>query len=207
MKTNLFITFEGIDGSGKTTQALLLKEHFESKGYKVHLTREPGGTDVGNKIREILLNPAFSINYWTEAFLYLASRVENTINIIKKLKENYVVICERYADSTLAYQGYGRNLPLELLVEMNQIATFGLKPNLTILIDLDPELALRRKKSFDRIERENIEFYYKVRKGYLEIAKKEKERFIIIPGDLSKGEIFKRIVEEIERKNLGEVQK
>lgn len=207
MKTNLFITFEGIDGSGKTTQALFLKEYFERKGFKVYLTREPGGTDVGNKIREILLNPDFSINSWTEAFLYLASRVENTINIIKKLEENYVVICERYADSTLAYQGYGRNLPLELLVEMNQIATFGLKPTLTILIDLDPELALRRKKSFDRIERESIDFYYKVREGYLEIAKKEKERFIIIPGNLSKEEMFEKIMKEIERKILGEVQK
>ena len=202
MKNSLFITFEGIDGSGKTTQAILLKDYLESKGFKVYLTREPGGTEVGSKIREILLSPDFSINPWTEVFLYLASRVENTIVVKKKLEENYIVICERYADSTIAYQGYGRNLPLNILMEMNGIATSGLKPDITVLIDLDPELALRRKKTFDRIEMESRDFYYRVREGYLEIAKKEQERFIIIPGNLSKEEIFERIVKRIKEKFL-----
>ncbi|MEN3011888.1 MAG: dTMP kinase [Dictyoglomus thermophilum] len=202
MKNSLFITFEGIDGSGKTTQAILLKDYLESKGFKVYLTREPGGTEVGSKIREILLSPDFSINPWTEVFLYLASRVENTIVLKKKLEENYIVICERYADSTIAYQGYGRNLPLNILAEMNGIATSGLKPDLTVLIDLDPELALRRKKTFDRIEMEGKDFYYRVREGYLEIAKREQERFIIIPGNLSKEEIFERIVKRIKEKFL-----
>ncbi|TYT22953.1 dTMP kinase [Dictyoglomus thermophilum] len=202
MKNSLFITFEGIDGSGKTTQAILLKDYLESKGFKVYLTREPGGTEVGSKIREILLSPDFSINPWTEVFLYLASRVENTIVLKKKLEENYIVICERYADSTIAYQGYGRNLPLNILAEMNGIATSGLKPDLTVLIDLDPELALRRKKTFDRIEMEGKDFYYRVREGYLEIAKREQERFIIIPGSLSKEEIFERIVKRIKEKFL-----
>ncbi|ACI19026.1 dTMP kinase [Dictyoglomus thermophilum] len=202
MKNSLFITFEGIDGSGKTTQAILLKDYLESKGFKVYLTREPGGTEVGSKIREILLSPDFSINPWTEVFLYLASRVENTIVVKKKLEENYIVICERYADSTIAYQGYGRNLPLNILAEMNDIATSGLKPDLTVLIDLDPELALRRKKTFDRIEMEGKDFYYRVREGYLEIAKREQERFIIIPGSLSKEEIFERIVKRIKEKFL-----
>lgn len=202
MKNSLFITFEGIDGSGKTTQAILLKDYLEGKGFKVYLTREPGGTEVGSKIREILLSPDFSINPWTEVFLYLASRVENTIVVKKKLEENYIVICERYADSTIAYQGYGRNLPLNILAEMNGIATSGLKPDLTVLIDLDPELALRRKKTFDRIEMEGKDFYYRVREGYLEIAKREQERFIIIPGSLSKEEIFERIVKRIKEKFL-----
>lgn len=202
MKNSLFITFEGIDGSGKTTQAILLKDYLESKGFKVYLTREPGGTEVGSKIREILLSPDFSINPWTEVFLYLASRVENTIVLKKKLEENYIVICERYADSTIAYQGYGRNLPLNILAEMNSIATLGLKPDITFLIDIEPELALRRKKTFDRIEMESKDFYYRVREGYLEIAKREQERFIIIPGNLSKEEIFERIVKRIKEKFL-----
>ncbi|MCX7721370.1 MAG: dTMP kinase [Dictyoglomus thermophilum] len=202
MKNSLFITFEGIDGSGKTTQAILLKDYLESKGFKVYLTREPGGTEVGSKIREILLSPDFSINPWTEVFLYLASRVENTIVVKKKLEENYIVICERYADSTIAYQGYGRNLPLNILAEMNSIATLGLKPDITFLIDIEPELALRRKKTFDRIEMESKDFYYRVREGYLEIAKREQERFIIIPGNLSKEEIFERIVKRIKEKFL-----
>ncbi len=202
MKNSFFITFEGIDGSGKTTQAILLKDYLESKGFKVYLTREPGGTEVGSKIREILLSPDFSINPWTEVFLYLASRVENTIVVKKKLEENYIVICERYADSTIAYQGYGRNLPLNILAEMNSIATLGLKPDITFLIDIEPELALRRKKTFDRIEMESKDFYYRVREGYLEIAKREQERFIIIPGNLSKEEIFERIVKRIKEKFL-----
>lgn len=199
MSRGIFITFEGLDGCGKSTQALLLKSYLEKKDLKIYLTREPGGTQVGDKIREILLLSNFKLNFWTEVFLYIASRVENSEMIKQKLEEGYVVICERYADSTLAYQGYGRGLPLNVLEELNRIATLGLEPTLTFLIDVDPQVALSRKRSFDRIERESIDFYYRVREGYLEIAKKEENRFIIIPGELSQDEVFRYIISHVEK--------
>ena len=194
---NLFITFEGLDGCGKTTQAKLLKEFFEEKNYSVFLTREPGGTPFGELIRDIILDPNNKIHPWTEALLYFSSRLENSLMILKKLKEDYIVICERYIDSTIAYQGYGRGLPIEELKRINNIVTFNLKPSITFFLDLDPEIALKRKKYLDRIEKEDIEFYNRVREGYKRIAQEEKDRFYIISGDLPINDIHKEIVKVI----------
>jgi dTMP kinase len=202
MERSIFITFEGLDGSGKSTQISILKNYLEDKGIKVYVTREPGGTEVGEKIRSILLDPDLTLKPWTEAFLYIGSRVENTEKIKKKLQEGFWVICERYMDSTIAYQGYGRGLPINILSDLNRIATSNLIPHITFLIDIDPYKSLSRKKNFDRIERESLEFYDKVRKGYLEIAEREKERFVIISGERSIEEIRKDIISYLERKYI-----
>jgi dTMP kinase len=202
MERSIFITFEGLDGSGKSTQISILKNYLEDKGIKVYVTREPGGTEVGEKIRSILLDPDLTLKPWTEAFLYIGSRVENTEKIKKKLQEGFWVICERYMDSTIAYQGYGRGLPINILSDLNRIATSNLIPHITFLIDIDPYKSLSRKKNFDRIERESLEFYDKVRKGYLEIAEREKERFVVISGERSIEEIRKDIISYLERKYI-----
>lgn len=202
MERSIFITFEGLDGSGKSTQISILKNYLEDKGIKVYVTREPGGTEVGEKIRSILLDPDLTLKPWTEAFLYIGSRVENTEKIKKKLQEGFWVICERYMDSTIAYQGYGRGLPINILSDLNRIATSNLIPHITFLIDIDPYKSLSRKKNFDRIERESLEFYDKVRKGYLEIAERKKERFVVISGERSIEEIRKDIISYLERKYI-----
>jgi dTMP kinase len=202
MERSIFITFEGLDGSGKSTQISILKNYLEDKGIKVYVTREPGGTEVGERIRSILLDPDLTLKPWTEVFLYIGSRVENTEKIKKKLQEGFWVICERYMDSTIAYQGYGRGLPINILSDLNRIATSNLIPHITFLIDIDPYKSLSRKKNFDRIERESLEFYDKVRKGYLEIAEREKERFVVISGERSIEEIRKDIISYLERKYI-----
>ncbi len=198
---SIFITFEGLDGCGKTTQAKLLKDFLEKENYKVYLTREPGGTILGENIRNILLNFNINIHPWAEALLYLSSRAENSLVIKEKLKEEYVVICERYIDSTIAYQGYGRNLPIKKLKELNELVTFGLKPDITILLDIVPEKIFIRKKILDRIEKESLDFYYKVREGYLKIAEEEKERIFVVSGELLVEEIHREILKVI-LKNL-----
>ncbi|MEN2984107.1 MAG: dTMP kinase [Dictyoglomaceae bacterium] len=197
---SIFITFEGLDGCGKTTQARLLKEFLERKNYKIYLTREPGGTILGENIRNILLNSDISIHPWTEALLYLSSRVENSLVIKEKLKEKYIVICERYIDSTLAYQGYGRGLPINKLKKLNELVTFGLNPDVTILLDISPEKIFQRKESLDRIEKENLNFYHKVREGYLKIAKENKSRIFVISGELLIEEIHHIILKIILKK-------
>ncbi|MCX7845364.1 MAG: dTMP kinase [Dictyoglomaceae bacterium] len=197
---SFLITFEGLDGCGKTTQARLLKDFLEKENYKVYLTREPGGTILGENVRNILLNYNISIHPWTETLLYLSSRVENSLIIKEKLGEGYIVICERYIDSTLAYQGYGRGLPIDKLKELNVLVSFGLKPDITILLDLHPEKIFLRKKTLDRIEKEHLDFYYKVREGYLKIAEENKERIFVISGELMVEEVHSRILKIILKK-------
>jgi len=196
---NLFITLEGLDGCGKTTQAKLLKDYLEERGHIVYLTREPGGSNVGEKIRDILLDSNMKIHPWTEALLYLSARLENTLIIKERLKEGFTVICERYIDSTIAYQGYGRGLPIDELKRLNNLVTFGLKPHLTILLDIEPNIALQRKKNLDRIEKEGLEFYNKVRIGYLKIAEEEKDRVYIVKAEGETKEISKNIFQIISK--------
>jgi len=196
---NLFITLEGLDGCGKTTQAKLLKDYLEERGHIVYLTREPGGSKIGEKIRDILLDSNMKIHPWTEALLYLSARLENTLIIKERLKEGFTVICERYIDSTIAYQGYGRGLPIDELKRLNNLVTFGLKPHLTILLDIEPNIALQRKKNLDRIEKEGLEFYNKVRIGYLKIAEEEKDRVYIVKAEGETKEISKNIFQIISK--------
>jgi len=195
----MFITFEGIDYSGKSTQAKLLYEYLQSKGIKSLLVREPGGTKISEKIREILLNREhLEMLPLTEFFLFSASRSQLVNEVIKpNLKRGVVVICDRYYDSSSAYQGYGGKLNVKKIFEVNDFATSGLKPNLTFFIDIPPKKAFARaleKHTLDRIENKQLSFYNSVRKGFKEIANKNKKRFIEINGSRTVEEIQKEII-------------
>ena len=200
--SGLFISFEGIDGCGKSTQADLLRSYLESKGEQVELLREPGGTALSEQIREILLNPNNDkMDPSTESILLSACRAQLTREIIiPALERGNIVICDRYADSTLAYQGYGRGINLEWLEKLNEFATAGLKPDITLLVDLPVDEAFNRmqSKSFDRIEMEGIEFLDKVRSGYLELTDRFSKRYFMIDGMETIEEMSKKIINKIE---------
>ncbi|HLD29394.1 MAG TPA: dTMP kinase [bacterium] len=203
-KAGIFITVEGIDGCGKTTQTALLEKHLLEKGFDVVRTREPGGTSLAETVREILLNPESVICPLTELLLYAAARTQHTEELIKpSLKAGKIVICERYIDASLAYQGYGRGLDKKIIKELNAMATQGIRPHLTFLLDIDPRKAQERKEKngllFDRLEREKIEFHNRVRKGYLKIAALEKKRFRIIDVEKNPEEVRSDILREWER--------
>ena len=190
----MFISFEGIDKSGKSTQVALLFSYLKKKGYPVIRTCEPGGTPIGKEIKKILLFPKRKIDRLTELFLYLADRSSHVKEVIKPaLKEGKIVISDRFADATIAYQGYGRGLDINWIKELNRIATGGIFPNVTFLLDVNPLLSMERAQQRDRIEKEEIEFHQKVREGYLKIAKVSPGRIKVIQGDASPGEIHGKI--------------
>lgn len=201
MSKGLFITFEGGDGCGKTTQINLLDKYLRSKGYKTLLTREPGSKGLGIKLREILLNYDGEVSPVCESFLFLADRAQHVDCIIKPaLEEGAIVLCDRHTDSTVAYQGYGRRLDLEQIHRLNKIATSGLKPDLTIVLDVDVETSQKRVGTEkDRMESAGIEFFERVRKGFLEIAKQEPERVKVVDSTQSIEEIHKQILELVGR--------
>jgi len=179
LEKGLFITFEGPDGSGKTTQAEKLTAYLEGQGFPVTMTREPGGTVLAEKLREILLDPQNHIVPLSELLMYGASRAQHTQEIIiPALDRNVIVICQRYSDATLAYQGFGRGLDVDQVKEINRISSGGLVPDLTILLDIDITEGLKRResKTLDRLEKEAISFHERVRKGYLETARIFPER-------------------------------
>lgn len=198
-KQGLFITFEGADGCGKTTQIKLLDEYLRGKGYKTLLTREPGSKGLGVKLREILLNYDGEVSPQCESFLFLADRAQHVDCIIKPaLKEGVIVLCDRHTDSTVAYQGYGRGLDLDQIHYLNNIATSGLKPDLTFVFDVDIETSQSRVGSEkDRMESAGIEFFERVRHGFLEIAKQEPNRVKVIDSTQTIEEIHKQVVELI----------
>ena len=201
-----FITFEGIEGCGKSTQAKLLADYLTNNGYEVLLTREPGGPQISEKIRKILLDAENKeMLPETELLLYMASRSQHTGEwIIPALKAKKIVISDRYYDSTIAYQGAARNIDLNIIKSITKYATYGLVPNLTILIDTPAEIGLSRikKDEADRLEQESLAFHKKVRQGFLNLAKREKERFFVIDGKLSIKEINEMIIKKI-KSNLG----
>jgi len=177
------ITFEGIDKSGKTTHAKKLSNYLKKKGYKVLVVRDPGGTEISERIRKILLDKRNHLSAASELFLYLAARQQLVSEIIKPaMRRNKIVISDRYCDSTLAYQGYGRGLNIDLVDRM--LKSFFPVPHLTILIDLPVPLAKKRfgVNKPDRLEKENYSFHQKVRKGYLDIAQKNRKRVKVVPG-------------------------
>ncbi len=191
MSNGFFITLEGIEGCGKTTQARLMSEYIQSKGRRVVLTREPGGTVIGKRIREILLDPeSKGIDSRAELLLYFADRAQHVAEVIEPaLADGAVVICDRFTDATLAYQGFGRGVGLELIADLNEAATQGLAPDLTLLLDIPVAEGLRRARkrngdnnqaSEGRFEEEPDEFHKKVRQGYLTLASRETDRFKII---------------------------
>jgi len=178
-----FITIEGCEGCGKSTQSKLLKKYLKTKGFNAVLTREPGGSTVAEQVRNILLNPKLKIAPLCELMLYESARVQHIEDIVKpNLEKGRVVICDRFTDSTIAYQGYGRKIDIKTIEKLNDIATIGIKPDLTIYLDIDPKIGIARakaKKCFDngdRIERENIKFHNDVRRGFLALAKKYPKR-------------------------------
>ncbi|ACF14926.1 dTMP kinase [Chloroherpeton thalassium ATCC 35110] len=206
------ITFEGIDGSGKSTQIKLLKDFLQSRGFEVLSLREPGGVPVAEQIRAILLENKNEINPIAELLLFSASRAALVqAVIIPALEQRQVVVLDRFYDSTVAYQGYGRGISLERIHQINEIASFGLLPNLTFYFDLQPEDALLRKFSekslplsfkdneipLDRMERAGLEFFQRVRTGYKELVQTAPERFYEIDALCSISEIHQKVVERI----------
>lgn len=179
---SLFLTFEGTDGVGKSTQIRLLANWLRKNKFKVTLTREPGGGKLAEKIRKILLDPHLKMDNLTELFLYEAARVEHMARIVRpSLKLNKVVLCDRFTDATVAYQGAARGLSSSLIQTLNKIATGGVKPDLTLLLDLSPWLGLKNRRLPDRLEKEGVQFQERVRKGYLQAARKEPRRIKIVP--------------------------
>ena len=198
-----FISFEGIDGSGKSTQAKLFLDRLIKNGKQGILVREPGGTPISEEIRQVLLTKVNrQMVARTEALLMTASRSQLTKEVIlPNLEQNRWIIADRYADSTLAYQGGGRELNLDWLLDLNKFATYELEPNVTFFIDILPKEALRRKKyTEDRIEAEGIAFQKQVRQTYLELAKQFSDRIIVIDGNMSKEKIQNNIWDEIKRR-------
>ena len=205
-----FITFEGSEGCGKTTQIEALAKAFNSMGKTVVITREPGGTLIGEKIRNLLQDPSYKneISDITELLLFSASRAELIASCIQPaLDRGEIVICDRFYDSTYVYQGLGRAIEMDTVEKLNQITVGTLKPDLTILLDLDTKIGIQRAKNrqsgeLDRIENESLAFFEAVRNGYLEIAKKEPARFKVIDGELNVATIQEMIWETVKSKFL-----
>ena len=199
-----FITFEGIDGSGKTTQIKLLNKYLKDRGFDVVLTREPGGTALGDEIRDILLNPQHKgMSSRAETLLFEASRAQLVEKVIRpSIKSGKIVICDRFFDSTIAYQGAARGLGVKEILDLSLWASAGLVPDLTFLITIKVEICeLRMKtqlKKPDRIENEKNEFKEKISRGYLDVAKIFKERFEIIDGHMEIEAIFSIIKQKVE---------
>ncbi len=197
----IFITFEGIEGCGKSTQAELLADYFRKQNRKVLLTREPGGPGISEQIRSILLDIDNSeMLAETEMLLYMASRSQHTGEwIIPALESGTNVISDRYYDSSIAYQGAARKINREIIDIIIKYATFGLMPDITFLIDLPAEKGLARikKEDADRLESESIDFHRKVREGFIRIAREEKKRYIILDGENSIEEIQSEILKKI----------
>ncbi|HIE05395.1 MAG TPA: dTMP kinase [bacterium (Candidatus Stahlbacteria)] len=197
MNRGVIVSFEGTEGSGKTTQAELLFQDLQNLGLPSILFREPGGTNLGERIREILLDPSEKIASWSELLLYLAARAELVVEeIIPALKDLKVVILDRYIDSTFAYQVFGRGLPYRPVSIFNRIASRAIRPDLTILVDIDPKVGFQRiGYSKDRIEAEDNEYHNRVREGYLKLARRAKKRIKLLDGSLAKDVLHKKIRE------------
>ena len=183
---SLFITFEGVEGCGKSTQAKTLYRRLLKESLYAVLTYEPGGTPIGDKLGEWLKKAGHEVTPQTELLLFNAARALSVAEVIKpNLEKRRVVISDRYTDSTTVYQGYGRGLDLNLVKIMNHTATGGLKPELTILLDIPVDTGLARKEEHDRFEQEEIAFHERVREGYLTLARAEPERWLVIDASQS----------------------
>lgn len=199
---SLFITFEGGEGCGKSTQARLLLKKLEQQGIPTILTHEPGGTALGNEIRILLKRKqGSSISPQAELFLFAASRVQLVAELVRPaLQEGKVVICDRFTYSTIVYQGYGRGLDLATVSVVNTMATGNLNPDLTILLDMPSEQGLeRRRRSKDRFELEDLPFHHRVREGYLKMATAEPDRWLLIDASLAKAKIAEIIWDKVRK--------
>jgi dTMP kinase len=195
MKQGLFITFEGPDGSGKTTISTLVTERLQAAGYRVSYTREPGGSQIAEQIREIILSPANkAMDARTEALLYAASRRQHLVDVILPgLEQGITVISDRFVDSSLAYQGYGRHIGEAEVMAINQFAIEGHMPDLTIFLNVDPQTGLARiqknRTYLDRLDQEDLQFHEDVARGYQEIVRKYRDRMVILDASRSEEEV------------------
>ena len=206
----MFITFEGIEGTGKTTQIARVRDYFEARGREVFLTLEPGGSRVGRELRKMLLHvDNKDLTPITELFLYLADRAQHVAQVIRpELEAGKVVLCDRFADSTVVYQGYGRGLETKVLHQLNEVAVDGLWPDLTLVLDIDPEIGLKRAtlrnleegkaKEEGRFEAEHLSFHKRIREGYLTWAAIHRNRIRVVNASATPDEVFDRIREAIE---------
>lgn len=201
LKNGIFITFEGCEGCGKTTQSKLLYDYLKARSYDCIHTREPGGTRVGEYIRRILLHSKeIDISDFTELFLFEANRSQIVEELIRpNLARRRIVICDRFSDATLSYQGYGEGVPLKTIETVDRIATGGLKPDITILLDVDTITGLKRArvKGIDRIEGKEIAYHRRVRAGYLKLAGREPERIKVIKVTGSIASVQQRVRSEV----------
>ena len=216
MKRGFLLTLEGPEGSGKSTHSKLLASYLTQKGIKIYCTREPGSTALGEKMRQLLLSPMHkNMSIRTELLLYEAARAQHVDEIIiPALGKNITIICDRFYDATFAYQGYGRKIDLNIVKYINDFAVNKVKPDLTILLDIDVNVGLKKsshlsKDSFlegesDRIEQEDIEFHKRVREGYLNLAKREPERIkvVMVKDEISKTQLeIQRYVDDLLKRN------
>lgn len=201
---SLFITFEGVEGSGKTSQIQRLKKYLTQKGIPCKATREPGGSPIGEKVRKILLNPEHrEMTPMTELLLYEAARAQHVKEVLEPLlKKGGVILCDRFCDASVAYQGYGRRIDLKLVASLNRLASHGIKPDVTFLLDCPTAVGLNRalqrnrtlrQEREERFEREEIQFHRRVRRGYLAIARKEPRRVKVIDTREGEEKVFEKI--------------
>ena len=184
----MLITFEGIEGSGKTTQIELLGDYLTGKGHSVVQTREPGGTGFAEALREVLLKKGLEVDPLSELLVFMAMRAQHVEEVIMPaLQDGKVVLCDRFVDATYAYQGYGRKIDLGVIETLNRLVTKGIRPNLTILLNVTAERGLKRKAAsspMDRIEEEDITFHQRIKKAYEKLAKEDPKRFFVVDGSL-----------------------
>lgn len=199
-----FFSFEGPEGAGKTTMIAMLESFLREKGFDVLATREPGGVRIAEEIRSIILNPAHTeMDGRTEALLYAAARRQHLLEkIIPAVKSGKIVLCDRFIDSSLAYQGFARELGMDEILQINQFAIDGYFPTLTIYFDIDPKIGLERiqknkQREMNRLDMENLSFHYKVREGYLKLAKRFSDRIFTIDASKSVDEVFAMTVAAI----------
>ena len=207
---SLFITFEGVEGSGKTTQIQRLKKYLIQKGIPCKVTREPGGCPIGEKIRKILLNPDHrEMVPLSELLLYEAARAQHVKEVIEPfLKKGGVILCDRFSDATIAYQGYGRKIDLRWIERLNHFSSRGIKPDVTFLLDCPSDVGLKRalkrnrtlkQEKEERFEKEKIQFHQRVRKGYLALAKKEPRRVKVVDTRQGEDNVFNKILKTVDK--------
>jgi dTMP kinase len=199
----MLITFEGIEGSGKSTQVAELYDYLISKEYPVVKTREPGGTLFGEALRKVLLQRDMNIFPLSELLVFMAMRSQHVEQVIMPaLQDGKIVLCDRFVDATYAYQGYGRNIELGIIETLNRLVTKGVRPNLTILLDIDPETGLARKRAdrpTDRFEEEALPFHTKIRNAYVKLSKEDPKRFFVIEGSKEPEAIQSIIRQKVEK--------
>ena len=203
MRAYKFIVLDGVEGCGKSIQAQLLAEALTQRGYQIVTTHEPGGTPAGERIRQVLLDPALSMTALTEALLFCASRAQHIAQVIRPaLEEGKIVVCDRFSASTAAYQGYAGGLGFETFQELDKLATGGVQPDMTMILDLDPEAGRQRKleqsDNIDRIEQKSNEYHQRVREGFLQYAKHLGPAAVVIDADRPAQEVHAEILQILE---------